>query len=216
VRRRAALGLLAPAALALAAGCVRLRRTPEARFFVLRATIPPAPLPAEAQRSEAIGLAAVRVPAHLERPQLVTMTGPSELHLDEYRRWAEPLDQGVARTLLENLSALLPGARVLRSPWPASAAPGRRVVVELRRFGPAGDGEVRLAGEVSVLAGGEERVLVRRPVSLRRELAADPRQQPGAAVDAMSELVADLARATVGALREAEGAAATPPACPGS
>ena len=58
------------AGLVLVAGCVSLKRTPEARFFVLQSLAQPA-----AQgRQEPIGIVgveAVRLPGHLDRPQLV-------------------------------------------------------------------------------------------------------------------------------------------------
>ncbi len=182
--------LLLVAAVPLAlSGCVSFERTPGARFFVLRSLVE---APASAAPVDgSIGLLPVRIPGALDRPQLVSWRAPNELRLDELQRWAEPLDEGVARTLAENLAALRPGDRILRSPWPASASPRCRVAAELRVFGLQPDGEVRLEASVTLLAAREERVLGRRLFAEGRKPAA-----PGAAasVEAMNELLAALAR----------------------
>jgi hypothetical protein len=194
--------VLATAALSLALpACVSLRRTPEARFFVLRSLAEPPTAPAAAPAL--VGLLPVALPGYLERPQLVTWVAPGELRIDEYLRWAEPLDAGFSRALAANLQAVLPDSRVVRSPWPSSARLGARVRVEVQRFGPEAGGEVVLEGRFAVLPAEGERPLVARPVALKRgPLASGPAGvDPAAGVDAMSELVADLARDVAAALR---------------
>lgn len=181
--------LLATVALSALCSCVSFKRTPGARFFVLRSLIeakaPVAPV------EGSIGLLPARIPLALDRSQLVAWTAPTELRLDELQRWAEPLDEGVTRTLAENLAALLPGDRILRWPWPSSASPRCRVAIELRVFGPQPDGAVRLEADVVLLAAQEERVLARRSFAEGRRPTAGG---AAASVDAMSELLAELAR----------------------
>ncbi len=192
--RRVVIALAVAAALGLAA-CVSLKRTPEARFFTLRSVLGPAEVPPAAARpGSLVGLLPVVLPEHLERPQLVTWSRPGELRIDEYLRWAEPLDEGIARTLAEDLDALLPAHPVVRSPWPAPVVPFCRVRVELRVFGPRESGEVVLEGRWAVLPHGEGRSFVHRSTSLRRPLPARAGGDPAAGVEAMSALLADLAR----------------------
>jgi uncharacterized lipoprotein YmbA len=183
------------AAAAALCGCVSLKRTPEARFFTLRSVLEPkeAP-PTAAQPGSLVGLLPVLVPGHLERPQLVTWAGPGELRIDEYLRWAEPLDEGIARALAEDLDALLPAHPVIRSPWPVSVAPFCRVRVELRLFGPQESGEVALEARWAVLPHGEDRSFVHRSTTLRRPLPAGAGADPAAGVEAMSAVLADLAK----------------------
>jgi uncharacterized protein len=185
----AGLGSLALGCALALSGCVSLKRTPGARFFVLRALVEPQASPVPVAGT--IGLLPVRIPGALDREQLVTWTAANELRLDELRRWAEPLDEGVARTLALNLAALLPGDRVLRTPWPAAVAPRCRVASELSVFGPQPNGEVRLEASFLLLAPQQERVLARRAFSASRK---PDTADVSAAVDAMSALVADLAR----------------------
>jgi hypothetical protein len=183
-----AVALLVAGALA---GCVPLRRTPEARFFTLR---PVAEQPASPTSNEAgpgiVGVLSVSLPGFLERPQLVAWSGPGEVRVDEFRRWAEPLDASVQRVLADDLETLLASHRVIRSPWAKSTTVQCRVRAELARFGLQPGGEVALSGRFVVLPAQSERPLLSRDVELRR----DPgRADPGSAVEAMSALVADLA-----------------------
>jgi uncharacterized lipoprotein YmbA len=199
---RRASAVLALAVLAAAPACVSLKRTPEARFFVLRTLAEP-PAAESGGAPALVGLLPVALPGYLERPQLITWVAPGELRIDEYLRWAEPLDFGFARTLAANLDTLLPESRVIRSPWPAKARPQCRVRVELQRFGPQASTEVVLEGRYALLPADGERPIVTRPVSLKRGPlgAAAAGEGATAGVEAMSELVADLARDIAAAIR---------------
>src|SRR5262245_13762792 len=216
MRARAGLPILAAVlALGPVVSCVSLKRTPEARFFVLRSVAePPSSPPSEARRGF-VGVASVRLPGHLERPQLVTWTGPGELRIDEFLRWGEPLDVGFTRTLAENLQALLPEHFVGRAPWRSSLVPRCRVVTELRVFGLQPGGEVHLDGSWALLAHQGTRPLARGTARFRRgPLPSGPAGvDPTAEVDAMSELIADLSRdvaAAVQALPDEKDTAGTP------
>ncbi|HXY41691.1 MAG TPA: PqiC family protein [Vicinamibacteria bacterium] len=192
--RTATLALLALSV----AGCVSLKRTPEPRLFVLRALASPAaepavPPPAPSGGEPVLALLGVRIPDHLERPQLVVWAEPNELRIDEFLRWAEPLDAGVTRTLADDLQALLPSYRVVRAPWPAATSPRCRLATDLRVFGTQPDGRVTVEGSFTLLARAEERSLARRPFAFARPAQAGP-WEPGRAVEAMSELLVDVAR----------------------
>lgn len=202
IRARAAFPVLA-AALILGVGCVSLKRTPEARFFVLRSVAePPAAAAPHAQRG-LVAVMPVRLPGHLDRPQLVTWAAPGELRIDEFLRWGEPLDHGFTRTLAENLATLLPEHMVARSPWRSSAVPRCRVATELRVFGLQANGEVRLEGRWTLFPARDDEPLARgNPALGRGPLARGPAGvDPGAEVDAMSELVAELGREIAAAVR---------------
>jgi len=110
---------------------------------------------------------------------------------------------GLARTLAANLDVLLPQSRVIRAPWPAAARPRCRVRVDLQRFGPQASTEVVLEGRYALLPADGERPLVARAVSLKRGPlgAATQGQDATAGVEAMSELVAYLAREIAAAIR---------------
>ncbi len=198
-RLSASVGL---AGLVLVVGCVSLKRTPEARFFVLQSLA----LPAAQGRQEPIGIVgveAVRLPGHLDRPQLVTWAAPNELRVDEFLRWAEPLEDGVTRTLTENLAGLLPQYQVIQRPWPGEVRARCRVVVSLRVFGLQRDGTVQLEGRLALLPDREALPLVIEQVSMREGLPPSGAEgaPPDPGVDAMSELLADLSRRVADAIR---------------
>jgi uncharacterized lipoprotein YmbA len=185
---RSVAALLASGALA---GCVSLKRTPEPRFFTLRpVTERPASPASNAAGVGIVGVLRVSLPGFLERPQLVAWSAPGEVRVDEFLRWAEPLDASVQRVLTDDLETLFASQRVIRSPWARSTNVQCRVRVELVRFGLQPGGEVALSGRFVVLPAESERPFLSRDVKLRR----DPgRADPGSAVEAMSALVADLA-----------------------
>jgi uncharacterized lipoprotein YmbA len=186
-----------PATVALLAvgalpGCVSLKRTPEARFFSLRSVADAPQAPAAETEAGIVGVLPVFLPGSLERPQFVTWSGPGEVRIDEFLRWAEPLGSGVARVLAEDLGTLLPSYRVIKAPWPASTPLHCRVRVEVAHFGPQPGGAVSLSGRFVLLPARRERAFAARAVELRRDVG--PRgNDPGGAVEAMSALLADLA-----------------------
>lgn len=59
-----------------------------------------------------IALAWVTLPEHLNRPQIVTRQSGHQVSVDEYNRWAEPLEAHVTAILAENLSLLLGTDRI--------------------------------------------------------------------------------------------------------
>ena len=151
-----------------------------------------------------VGVEQVRLPGHLDRPQLVTWTGQNELKVDEFLRWAEPFEDGVTRTLTENLASLLPEYRVIRKPWPGDVETRCRVAVALRGFGLQRDGMVRLSGRIALLDDRNELPLAMSPVELSRgpvtAAAEGSPVDPG--VDEMSLLLADLSRQIAQAIVE--------------
>jgi uncharacterized lipoprotein YmbA len=193
-------------ALALA-GCVSLKRTPEARFFVLQSLADPPTASAGQTPVGLISVEMVRLPGHLERPQLVTWTAPNELKVDEFLRWAEPLEDGITRTLAENLAALLPEYQVMRRPWPGGAKSRCRVAVVLRRFGLQRNGTVELDGRFALLPHRGDLAFRLQPVSLTRGAASSGAEgtAPEPGVEAMNELLLQLSR------QIADGVRALPP-----
>jgi uncharacterized lipoprotein YmbA len=194
-------------------GCVSLKRTPDARFFALRATAASSPTEGLAAGPGLVGVLPVILPAYLERPQVVTWAAPGEVRIDEFLRWAEPLDQAVGRVVEENLGALLPSHRVIRAPWSASTVLRCRVRLDLARFGPQPGGEVELAGRWVVLPARGERPYVSRPVELRQgpRAAGATGADPNASIEAMSALLGELSREIATAVAELPAAEAPSP-----
>ena len=124
--RRIAPGLLVLVA-AAAAGC---RASAPARFYTLDslATADGAP-PA----SYAVVVGPVSVPASVDRPQFVVQVAPNRVEVDEFNRWAAPLDDGVARAVAGNLATLLGTPKVATGSL-ANFTPAYRVTIAVQRF----------------------------------------------------------------------------------
>jgi len=90
--------------------------------------------PAGAVPNIAIGVGPVETPQILDRPQIVTRSGPNKLVLDEFHRWAGPLQADFARVLAENIAILLPTDRVAVYPWEVTFRPDYRIALVIRYF----------------------------------------------------------------------------------
>ena len=60
-----------------------------------------------------IGVEEVKVPAYLDKPQMVTRSDNQvELEVSEFNRWSEPLSVAIQRTIADDLAVYLPNATV--------------------------------------------------------------------------------------------------------
>jgi uncharacterized protein len=117
----------------LASGC---GASPASRFYTLSAGAAPATTPSNLS----IAVGPVSVPAVVDRPQIVVTTGPNQVRLEEFNRWASPLQNSIGRVVAENLVAVLGTPRVTLSP---SADTDYRAAIEVQSFESApGDAAV--------------------------------------------------------------------------
>ena len=64
-----------------------------------------------------IGVGPVEIPSYLDRPQIVTLRGPHQIHMAEFDRWAGTLKENINSVIAQNLSTLLSGDQVYVFPW---------------------------------------------------------------------------------------------------
>lgn len=114
----------------LVAGC---GSTPGSRFYTLSAT--PAPAGTPSDLSVAVG--PVTVPGVVDRPQIVVSAGPNQVRLDEFNRWAAPLQSNISRVVADNLATILGTPRVSLFPQTMSAAADYRVGIQVQTFDSA-------------------------------------------------------------------------------
>lgn len=144
MRRRvtiAAPGLLL-VALAGLGGC--FRSTVPDQFYMLRAEEGPVQAPPDAD-GPLVGLGPIRIPDYLDRPQIVTATSGQEFHLSEDHRWAERLDENIARVSAQNLARFLPSDRIIPHPWPREPRPDVQVAINLQEMHVDPGGQVRMS-----------------------------------------------------------------------
>jgi uncharacterized protein len=114
----------------LIASCVS---TPESRFFTLNATMNHA---VESSRLSVV-VGPVSVPAAVDRPQIVVTTGPNQVRVDDFNRWASPLQSNISRVVADNLGSILGTPRVTVFPQTSSANADYQAAVEVQSFGSA-------------------------------------------------------------------------------
>jgi uncharacterized lipoprotein YmbA len=110
----------------------------------------------------------VRIPASIDRPQMVMQAGPNRVTVDEFNRWAAPLDESIARTVAGDLTALLGTPRVATGPL-ANFEAAYRVTIEVQRFDsiPGQEAALDAVWVVRRTKGGETwsgRTVTREPV----------------------------------------------------
>jgi uncharacterized protein len=114
------------AVIILAAGCAS---TPS-RFYTLSAATGPAATSSDLS----VVVGPVSVPAEVDRPEIVVTTGPNQVRLEEFNRWASPLQNNISRAVAENLVAMLGTPHVTLSPQTLSADADYRVAIEVQSF----------------------------------------------------------------------------------
>ena len=75
----------------------------------------------------------VSIPASVDRPEFVVQVAPNRVEIDEFNRWAAPLDQGIASVVAQDLAVLLGTPQVATAPL-ANFSPDYRVTINVQRF----------------------------------------------------------------------------------
>ena len=114
----------------LIAACVS---TPASRFYTLNATMSRA---AESS-SLAVVVGPVSVPAAVDRPQIVVSTSPNQVRVDDFNRWASPLQSNISRVVADNLGSILGTPRVTVFAQALSGTADYQAAVEVQNFGSA-------------------------------------------------------------------------------
>lgn len=186
---RRTVGILSASCLLFICGCVSVKHSPGARFFVLRA-VAEQTASRTGVSSRLIGTLPAELPDHLVRSQMVTWTSDSEVRLDEFNRWAEPLNVGVTRVVRENLAILLPEARFIEFPWRTADPVRCRVQVQVGFLGLQADGTVKLEGSWALLPPVDDEPLRMEPFESTSDRIE--RRDPERTVETMSRLLAAL------------------------
>jgi uncharacterized lipoprotein YmbA len=91
-----AIGLIVP----VAAGC----SSAKSHFYTLDST--PAPVGTSATHL-AVAVGPVTVPASVDQPQFVVQVASNRVEVEEFNRWASPLNESIARAVAGDLSSQL-------------------------------------------------------------------------------------------------------------
>jgi len=175
------------------AGCIG-GTTPPSQFYLLE-PITAAEPPGTGEK-HVIALAPVRIPQYVDRPQMVTATGKNAYQLNELNRWAERLDDNIARVLAQNLGLLVPADLVLLNATGRSKQAKLRVAVNILEFHIGPQAQAQVAAQWTI-ARGEETALARSFTCHEPASASDYRVMAAAlnaCLDRLSRELADALR----------------------
>lgn len=113
----------------IATGCAS---TKPSQFYMLSSQAMPVAASSSAKYSISVG--PVTVPAAVDRPQIVVRTGPNQVFIAEFDRWASPLKGDIARVVAENLISLLGTPQVSIFPQATAAEASYQVVIDVLHF----------------------------------------------------------------------------------
>jgi hypothetical protein len=176
-----------------------LSTSPAARFYMLEATVE-AKLSTGLQDGPAnaiLGVGPVTIPRYLDRPQLVSRLKGSELRVDDFRLWAEPLKANILRVIRENLAVLTDAKHVYSYPQRRSVAVDYQITLDVLRFDADADGRVILKSVWRIVEPEG-----RQPVMEMRSTIGQPSSSTAIAdvVEAMSMALAELSKEMAQAL----------------
>ncbi len=140
----------------------------------------------------AISVGPVTLPDYLKRNGLARRDSSGALHYSANELWAEPLDRGIQRTLIESLSDALGDTAVVEFPDLTAIAPRYRVTVSLRELS-ATPTAVELTAVWRILPASTSAAEPVQSARFRGERTLASPSGPAIA-EAFSELVGDLAR----------------------
>ena len=142
-----------------------------------------------------IGVGPVEIPEILDRPQIVTRSGPNKLNVDEFHRWASRIDESFAQVLAQNISLLLATDQVTVYPWKADFKPRYRIALKISYFEGQWGKDVLLEAIWSVTGWQSQQTNSMRKSVINEPLSPEP--DYAALVAAHSRAIARLSREIV-------------------
>jgi len=170
--------------------------TAPTRFYILH-PLPTAETATAAASSEtvSIALSPVNLPEHLKRSQIVTRQAGHQVRVDEFNRWAEPLDASFTMIMAENLSQLLGTDRISVSSRVKYGEYDYNLSIDVIRFDGQISADANLICRWSLYRGDGKTALALKRSSFNRQVEGSDYQD---LVAAMSLLVGDLGREIAG------------------
>jgi uncharacterized lipoprotein YmbA len=137
-----------------------------------------------------IRFAEVRLPAYLDRPNIVTRIADSEIKADAFNRWGMPLDQTVSELLRETIATQVPKAFVDANVASSNHRPGYLVHVNIIRLDGVLGGPIDFITQWQVSRSGAEPEVLSQRFSHFTEASADSSYE--AYLDAIHRLMTKL------------------------
>jgi uncharacterized lipoprotein YmbA len=104
--------------------------SPPSHFYTLSRTATPGATTSNLN----VVVGPISIPAIVDLPQFVVSTGPNQVSLNEFERWASPLQNNISRVVAENLVAILGTPRVSLFQQSLNATADYHVAIEVQSF----------------------------------------------------------------------------------
>jgi len=174
--------------------------SPPVRYFALESSV--AAQPQGRDSTVLLGLGPVRMADYLNRSQLVRRGQGSELKVDDFSRWAEPLAVAFLRVVSTDVDMLMPDVTVVAFPWDSAIQSqlDYRLLGYVIRFDADPSGRVVLETQwgITAVQSGET---VLPPRRTRYEAQAGSPDDPAAVTSAMNEALAGFSHDIAGEMR---------------
>lgn len=165
--------------------------TPSTRFYLLTPLSMAESQDNISRRPIALGIGPIRLPSHLDRPEIIVEGPGHQVELAEFDQWAEPLDDNITSVLATNLAVLLGTQQVSRYPWPPGTKVDYQIGVNINRFIATSEGKVELHAHWTM-----QRSITDKPLLEKTERVQETpvNSTIEAIVSAQSQALAQLAR----------------------
>jgi uncharacterized lipoprotein YmbA len=168
-------------------------KTPATRYYVLNSTygVENGAQPVSVLKDATVGIGPIKLSRVLDRPQIITRTSRNEVRVADLERWAGPLQEIVTNVMVDNLSALLSGAEILKFPWQVKIPITYQVTMDITQFDGMPGGDVKLRTRWGILGEGGKKVLANKQSLLNEPIRGNTVAEM---VSAQSRLLERLSR----------------------
>jgi uncharacterized lipoprotein YmbA len=147
----------------------------------------------DAADSKIVGLGPFRVPNYLRRAQIVTRGSGAVVNINDFARWAEPLDQAVHGIVANNVDGLLADIIVVAYPYITTVDLDYVVVGRIDRFDVGADGDAVMIVQWGLVDASRDETQI-APQRHRYTARASNPDDPGSIATAMSDILTQLSR----------------------
>jgi uncharacterized lipoprotein YmbA len=145
----------------------------------------------DAADSKIVGLGPFRVPNYLRRAQIVTRGSGAVVNINDFARWAEPLDQAVHGIVANNVDGLLADIIVVAYPYITTVDLDYVVVGRIDRFDVGADGDAVMIVQWGLVDASRDETQI-APQRHRYTARASNPDDPGSIATAMSDILTQL------------------------
>lgn len=183
----------------LACWLVSCGSSPPVRYYSLEPT--QAPVSDQEDGAIVVGLGPLRVPEYLRRTQMVTRDSGTQVEVNDYVRWAEPVDKAIHRVVAADVDRRLDGVVVMAFPYFEAVPIDYVVLGSVEQFEADSAGTVELQVQWAVLD--KEKSTLLPPRRTHYETRVVSAGDPGAIARAMTEALNRFSEDLASQLRKA-------------